>query len=166
MVQQVISKCQTEHKLWDQTLYNGPQVLIIDGPVYNSSMLNIAKSISRMMQYNYPGIESTVINAMNSPGIDFVTYRILNNCNSDLVSIVCGADVKLLQKFKQITGCPIIINTSFNVRGEPIVNTPEDAFKCFMGNNLDILVIGKCYLKKENQDPNLILNYANKFKLD
>ncbi|MBT6208149.1 MAG: hypothetical protein HOI53_08990, partial [Francisellaceae bacterium] len=97
MVQQVISKCQTEHKLWDQTLYNGPQVLIIDGPIDNSSMLDVAKSISRMLQYNYPGIESTVINATNSPGIDFVAYRILNNCNSDLVSIVCGADVKLLQ---------------------------------------------------------------------
>ncbi len=73
---------------------------------------------------------------------------------------------KLLQKFKKITGCPILINTSFNVRGEPIVNTPEDAFKCFMGNDLDILVIGNCYLKKENQNPELIKNYKNKFKLD
>jgi len=73
---------------------------------------------------------------------------------------------KLLQKFKKITGCPILINTSFNVRGEPIVNTPEDAFKCFMGNDLDVLVIGSCYLKKENQNPELIKNYKNEFKLD
>ena len=73
---------------------------------------------------------------------------------------------KLLQKFKKITGCPILINTSFNVRGEPIVNTPEDAFKCFMGNDLDILVIGNCYLKKENQNLQLIKNYKDKFRLD
>ena len=73
---------------------------------------------------------------------------------------------KLITKFKEITGCPILINTSFNVRGEPIVNTPEDAFKCFMGNDLDILVIGNCYLKKENQNPELIKNYKDKFKLD
>ncbi len=73
---------------------------------------------------------------------------------------------KLLSKFKEITGCPILINTSFNVRGEPIVNSPEEAFKCFMGNDLDTLVIGNCYLQKENQDKNLIKSYYNKFKLD
>ena len=73
---------------------------------------------------------------------------------------------KLLSKFKDITGCPILINTSFNVRGEPIVNSPEEAFKCFMGNDLDTLVIGNCYLQKENQDKNLIKSYYNKFKLD
>ena len=73
---------------------------------------------------------------------------------------------KLLSKFKEKTGCPILINTSFNVRGEPIVNSPEEAFKCFMGNDLDTLVIGNCYLEKENQDKKLIKSYYNKFKLD
>ena len=73
---------------------------------------------------------------------------------------------KLLEKFKQKTGCPIVINTSFNVRGEPIVNTPQDAFNCFMGTELDNLAIGNCYLKKADQDKRLKKNYINKFELD
>ncbi len=72
----------------------------------------------------------------------------------------------LLKKFKEITGCPVMVNTSFNVRGEPIVNTPEDAFNCFMGTELDNLVIGNCYLKKNDQDKSLKKNYRNKFELD
>ena len=73
---------------------------------------------------------------------------------------------KLLKKFKDKTGCPVIINTSFNVRGEPIVNTPEDAFNCFMGTEMDNLVIGNCYLRKKNQNQKLIKSYKDKFKLD
>ncbi len=73
---------------------------------------------------------------------------------------------KLLSKFKEKTSCPILINTSFNVRGEPIVNTPTDAFKCFMGTDLDILVIGNCILKKEDQDRSLRKDYKNMFELD
>ena len=73
---------------------------------------------------------------------------------------------KLIKQFKQITDCPILINTSFNVRGEPIVNTPSDAFKCFMGTQMDYLVIGNCFLSKENQDDNLKLDYKNKYELD
>ena len=73
---------------------------------------------------------------------------------------------KLLKKFKSKTGCPILINTSFNVRGEPIVNTPKDAFNCFMGTNLDKLVIGNCYLEKKKQKKNLLKNYQNKYELD
>ena len=72
----------------------------------------------------------------------------------------------LISKFKEKTNCPIIVNTSFNVRGEPIVNTPQDAFNCFMGTNLDFLVIGNCILDKKKQDKNLLSNYKNKFKLD
>ena len=73
---------------------------------------------------------------------------------------------KLISKFKQKTGCPVIVNTSFNVRGEPIVNTPEDAFNCFMGTELDTLVIGNCFLKKKEQNDNLKKNYINKYKSD
>jgi len=58
------------------------------------------------------------------------------------------------------------VNTSFNVRGEPIVNTPEDAFNCFMGTELDRLVIGNCYLEKNGQKVKLKNNYKNKFELD
>ena len=61
----------------------------------------------------------------------------------------------LIRKFKEKTGCPVLVNTSFNVRGEPIVNTPTDAFNCFMGTELDYLVIGNCILDKSNQNPDL-----------
>ena len=73
---------------------------------------------------------------------------------------------KLLSKFMEITGCPILVNTSFNVRGEPIVNTPEDAFRCFMGTELDNLAIGNCYLNKSEQNHNLKGDYKQKFELD
>jgi len=72
----------------------------------------------------------------------------------------------LISKFKEKTGCPVIVNTSFNVRGEPIVNTPKDAFNCFMGTELDYLVIGNCILDKSKQDTNLKKDYSNEFELD
>jgi carbamoyltransferase len=72
----------------------------------------------------------------------------------------------LLSAFKARTGCPVLVNTSFNVRGEPIVCTPEDAFRCFMGTEIEVLVIGNCYLRKEEQDPQLALDYKSAFTLD
>ena len=72
----------------------------------------------------------------------------------------------LLSAFERKTGCPVIVNTSFNVRGEPIVCTPEDAFRCFMGNELDVLAVGNCYLRKEGQDSALKQNYETAFELD
>ena len=73
---------------------------------------------------------------------------------------------RLIEKFKDKTNCPILVNTSFNVRGEPIVNTPLDAFNCFMGTDLDKLVIGNCYLDKNNQNPALKKDYTKEFELD
>jgi carbamoyltransferase len=73
---------------------------------------------------------------------------------------------KLIKKFKEKTNCPIIVNTSFNVRGEPIVNTPSDAFNCFMGTDLDKLVIGNCYLEKKSQNIFLKKDYKIEFELD
>jgi carbamoyltransferase len=72
----------------------------------------------------------------------------------------------LLEAFKGRTGCPVLVNTSFNVRGEPIVCTPEDAFRCFMGSEIETLVIGNCVLRKEQQNPALKLDYQNAFELD
>ena len=72
----------------------------------------------------------------------------------------------LLSKFKEKTGCPILINTSFNVRGEPIVNSPTDAFNCFMGTELDYLIIGNCILNKLDQNPTLKKDYTKEFALD
>jgi carbamoyltransferase len=73
---------------------------------------------------------------------------------------------RLLTKFKALTGCPVLINTSFNVRGEPIVCEPEDAFRCFMGNELDLLVVGNCILEKSAQDQSLKRDYSSAFELD
>ena len=73
---------------------------------------------------------------------------------------------KLIKKFKEKTNCPVIVNTSFNVRGEPIVSTPSDAFNCFMGTELDKLVIGNCYLEKKSQNISLKKDYKMEFELD
>ena len=72
----------------------------------------------------------------------------------------------LISRFKAKTGCPVLVNTSFNVRGEPIVCTPEDAFRCFMGNEIELLVVGNCMLRKSEQNPALKLDYKNEFELD
>jgi carbamoyltransferase len=72
----------------------------------------------------------------------------------------------LLLAFKAETGCPVLVNTSFNVRGEPIVCTPEDAFRCFMGSDIEVLVVGNCFLNKDEQPPSLKLDYKNMFGLD
>jgi carbamoyltransferase len=72
----------------------------------------------------------------------------------------------VISRFKALTGCPVVVNTSFNVRGEPIVCTPEDAFRCFMGTEIETLAVGNCLLRKEDQDPSLKQNYETKFELD
>jgi carbamoyltransferase len=72
----------------------------------------------------------------------------------------------LISRFKALTGCPVVVNTSFNVRGEPIVCTPEDAFRCFMGTDIDALAVGNCFLRKEDQDPALGRRYERTFEPD
>ncbi|SVB41075.1 uncharacterized protein METZ01_LOCUS193929, partial [marine metagenome] len=72
----------------------------------------------------------------------------------------------LITRFRELTGCPVIVNTSFNVRGEPIICSPVDAFRCFMGTELDVLVVGSFILIKEDQDPQLAANYENRYELD
>ena len=72
----------------------------------------------------------------------------------------------MISQFKKLTGCPVIVNTSFNIRGEPIVCTPEEAFRCFMGTDIDLLVIGHCILEKEKQDASLKVVYKDGFELD
>ena len=109
------------------------------------------------------GIEKLNVKRSSVPAITHVDYSariqtVHKNTNPKYY--------KLISKFKEITGCPILVNTSFNVRGEPIVNTPEDAFNCFMGTNLDKLIIGNCYLDKKKQNKDLKKDYSDKFELD
>jgi carbamoyltransferase len=73
---------------------------------------------------------------------------------------------QLLSAFKAASGCPVIVNTSFNVRGEPIVCSPEDAYRCFMGTEIETLAIGNCYLEKDAQDPAHRLDYRSAFAED
>jgi carbamoyltransferase len=72
----------------------------------------------------------------------------------------------LIDSFRKQTGCPVIVNTSFNVRGEPIVGSPEDAFRCFMGTEIEVLAVGNCLLKKEQQNPALKKSYESAFEAD
>jgi carbamoyltransferase len=109
------------------------------------------------------GIEKLNVARSNIPAVTHVDYsarvqtvhRETNPLYHDLIS-----------HFRALTGCPILVNTSFNVRGEPIVCTPEDAFRCFMGSEIDVLAAGNCYLAKSEQDPALKLNYWDKFEPD
>ena len=73
---------------------------------------------------------------------------------------------KLIKKFKEITNCPVLVNTSFNIRGEPIVCTIEDAFRCFMGTELDFLVVGHSVLRKQEQQSSLVDRYHDRYELD
>ena len=79
--------------------------------------------------------------------------------------LIAFIDHALITKFKGLTGCPIVVNTSFNVCGEPIVCTPDVAFRCFMGTETELLVIGNVILRKENQDPALKQDYTQAFEL-
>ncbi len=109
------------------------------------------------------GIDKLNIKRSNVPAVTHVDYSARIQTVDERTNYKY---TKLLKKFKEKTSCPMIVNTSFNIRGEPIVNTPEDAFRCFMGTNLDRLAIGNCYLIKENQNLNLIKDYRLNFKLD
>jgi carbamoyltransferase len=72
----------------------------------------------------------------------------------------------LIKRFKEITGCPVLVNTSFNVRGEPIVSTPEDAFRCFMGTGIELLAVGNCVMEKSAQNESLGKDYSMSYELD
>jgi carbamoyltransferase len=114
-------------------------------------------------QKNLFGIDKLNVKRSTIPAVTHVDY----SARIQTVHIETNKKYfRLIKKFKEKTNCPILINTSFNVRGEPIVNTPLDAFNCFMGTDLDKLVIGNCYLDKSNQNPKLKKNYSKEFELD
>ena len=109
------------------------------------------------------GIDKLNIKRSEIPAVTHVDYSARIQTVSDKTN---KRYYDLISKFKEITGCPIVVNTSFNVRGEPIVNTPKDAFYCFMGTELDFLVIGDCILDKKMQNPTLKMDYTNNFEAD
>jgi carbamoyltransferase len=139
--------------------------LNVDSP-YMLMVSNINKDKTIKMtedQKNLFGIDKLNIKRSEIPAVTHVDY------SSRIQTVHKETNEKyfrLIEKFKEKTNCPVLVNTSFNVRGEPIVNTPLDAFNCFMGTDLDKLVIGNCYLNKDDQDSKLKKNYSNEFELD
>ena len=109
------------------------------------------------------GIEKLNIVRSEIPAVTHVDYSSRVQTVSEEIN---PKYYELLSKFNELTGCPVIANTSFNVRGEPIVCTPEDAFRCFMGCSMEVLSIGNQILYKEDQDPSLALDYKKLFELD
>ena len=109
------------------------------------------------------GIDKLNVSRSEIPAVTHIDYSArIQTVHSDTNPLFH----KLLGRFKALTGCPILVNTSFNVRGEPIVCTPEEAFRCFMGNELDVLVVGNCVLQKAEQDPALKSDYRLSLEAD
>ena len=136
-----------------------------DSP-YMLLVADVVKSRRRAMTVDESklfGIDKLNVPRSDIPAVTHVDY-------SARVQTVCEETNPryhaLLSAFERKTGCPVLVNTSFNVRGEPIVGAPEDAFRCFMGTELDALAIGNCYLRKDAQDPALKQNYETAFELD
>ena len=142
---------------WFNINVDSPYMLIV-------ANINSEKKIDMTEeQKNLFGIEKLNVKRSEIPAVTHVDY------SARIQSINKNTNKRyhdLILKFKEKTNCPVIVNTSFNVRGEPIVNTPTDAFNCFMGTELDFLVIGNCILDKNKQDQNLKKDYSKKFELD
>ena len=142
---------------WFDLNCDSPYMLLV-ADVKKSIQIPMSEKDSRLF-----GIEKLNIKRSSIPAVTHVDYSArIQTVHED----TNPRYFKLLKQFKEKTGCPVIINTSFNVRGEPIVNTPEDAYNCFMGTELDNLVIGNCYLSKKKQDIALKKKYIDKFELD
>ena len=142
---------------WFQIEEDSPYMLLV-AQISDDKKIEMTESEKKLF-----GIEKLNIKRSEIPAVTHVDYSariqtVHQKTNSKYYS--------LLKNFYQKTNCPVLINTSFNVRGEPIVNTPLDAFRCFMGTELDTLVIGNCFLEKKDQIQNLKKDYKNQFEPD
>ena len=142
---------------WFDINVDSPYMLLV-------ANINLEKKIDmNEEQKNLFGIEKLNIKRSEIPAVTHVDY------SARIQSVSKDTNKRyydLISKFKEKTNCPVIVNTSFNVRGEPIVNTPIDAFNCFMGTELDYLVIGNCILDKNKQNPKFKKDYSKEFELD
>ena len=109
------------------------------------------------------GIEKLNVNRSTIPAVTHVDYSARIQTVHERTNPKYHA---LIKKFKEKTGCPVVVNTSFNVRGEPIVDSPANAFRCFMGTDIDLLVVGNCMLEKQNQNMTLVEDYKAKYQRD
>ena len=142
---------------WFELDYDSPYMLFVDN-VNNKHHVKMSQEEESLF-----GIDKLNIKRSNIPAVTHVDY-------SARIQTVHQATNRiyydLIKSFKQKTGCSVLVNTSFNVRGEPIVCSPRDAFKCFMGNELDLLVVGNCIIRKDSQNEVLKSNYFDNYVLD
>jgi len=142
---------------WFELDCDSPYMLLVDN-IKKEKIIEMTKEQKQLF-----GIDKLNIKRSEIPAVTHVDYSArIQTVHQETNKLY----FKLLKRFKEKTNCPVIVNTSFNVRGEPIVNTPKNAFDCFMGTDLDKLVIGNCYLKKASQDESLKKNYLSEFELD
>ena len=142
---------------WFEIDYDSPYMLLVSD-VKKEKQISMSANDDKLF-----GIDKLNIKRSSIPAITHVDY------SARIQTVHKETNPKyydLINEFKKITNCPVLVNTSFNVRGEPIVCSVEDAYNCFMGTNLDILVIENFILFKEDQDKSLLKDYKNKFELD
>jgi carbamoyltransferase len=142
---------------WFEADYDSPYMLLVDD-VKKDKRIEMTVEEESLF-----GIDKLNVKRSSIPAITHVDY------SARIQTVHKETNPKyhaLITKFKEKTGCSVVVNTSFNVRGEPIVCTPEDAFRCFMGTELDVLVVGNCVLRKEQQNSTLIEDYKQKYDLD
>ena len=142
---------------WFELNEDSPYMLIV------ASVVEQRRKAMTVDEQNLFGIEKLNVPRSDIPAVTHVDY------SARIQTVHPDTNPRyhaLIQRFKERTGCPVIVNTSFNVRGEPIVGTPEDAFRCFMGTNMEVLAVGNCYLRKEDQDAKLTKDYKSAFELD
>jgi carbamoyltransferase len=142
---------------WFKADYDSPYMLLVDD-VKKDKRIEMTKEEKALF-----GIDKLNVKRSSIPAVTHVDY------SARIQTVHKQTNPKyyaLITKFKEKTGCSVVVNTSFNVRGEPIVCSPEDAFNCFMGTELDLLVVGNYILRKERQDKALIKDYKEKYELD
>ena len=142
---------------WFEIDYDSPYMLLV-ADVKKDIQVSMSEKDEKLF-----GIEKLNVKRSSIPAVTHVDY------SARIQTVHKDTNHKyynLINEFKKITNCPVIVNTSFNVRGEPIVCSIEDAFNCFMGTNLDLLVIEDFILFKDEQDKSLLKDYKNKFELD
>ncbi|MFD1158741.1 carbamoyltransferase family protein [Roseovarius aestuarii] len=142
---------------WFELDYDSPYMLLV-ADVHESIRQQMSDEESRLF-----GIEKLNVKRSDIPAITHVDY------SARVQTVHQETNPKyhaLIDAFRDRTGCPVVVNTSFNVRGEPIVGSPEDAFRCFMGTGIEVLVVGNAFLRKEDQNPDLAENYEEKYELD
>ena len=142
---------------WFEMDADSPYMLLV-APVKQNRQRTMSEDEQKLF-----GIDKLNVSRSDIPAVTHVDY------SARIQTVHADTNPRyhaLISSFKKLTGCPVLVNTSFNVRGEPIVCSPRDAFSCFMGTEIEMLVIGDCVLHKEEQDPKLRLDYKDRFELD